>query len=99
MVGTLGSQLGLFAFAVALGAGALAGNSIVLTLTRALLALGAGMLVGQFAGWTAKQVLREHLVKRKLEIDQQHFAQMRAMTDNGQLPDNAAEPDPAHPVG
>ncbi len=75
-----GAQLGLLAFAVAIVAGLYAGNSTTVVLTRALLALLAGAVVGQFAGWAAKAVLRDHLQRKKLEIDRQHSEAVRALS-------------------
>lgn len=79
MVGSIGAQIGLLAFAVALFAGLAAGNGVIVVLTRALVVLFVGAIVGQFVGWAAKLVLREYLQKRKLEIDRHHFAEMRTI--------------------
>lgn len=80
MVRSLGAQIGLLAFAVAIVAGLYAGNSAVLTLTRALLAMVAGAAVGQFGGWAAKAILRDHLQRKKLQIDRAHLAAVAALT-------------------
>ncbi len=79
MVRNAGAQIALLAFAVAIVAGLYAGNSAMGILTRALIALAAGALVGQAAGWTAKLVLREHLQRKKLRIDTEHLAAIRAL--------------------
>ena len=66
-------------FAVAIVAGLHAGNSATVVLLRALAALMLGAIVGQAAGWTAKIVLREHLQRRKLQIDRAHIESVRAL--------------------
>lgn len=80
MVRSIGAQIGLLAFAVALLAGLYAGNSAAVVLTRALIAMAVGAVVGQVAGWAARLVLRDHLQKKKLQIDQEHMAAVQ-MTD------------------
>ncbi len=79
MVQHASAQLGLLAFTVAILAGLYAGNSATVILTRALLALLAGAVVGQLAGWAAKAVLRDHLQRRKLQIDREHADAVRAL--------------------
>lgn len=79
MVRSLGAQIGLLAFAVALVAGVYAGNPVTVVLTRALIALVLGTLLGQAAGWTAKLVLREYLQRQKMAIDREHLAAMKAL--------------------
>ncbi len=93
MVSSLGAQIGLLAFAVALLAGMLSGNAPTVVLLRALGALVMGAIVGQAAGWAAKQVLREYLQKRKTEIDQNHLAEIRVMdnTPDTDAPQEASE--------
>jgi membrane protein DedA with SNARE-associated domain len=80
MVRGIGAQIGLLAFAVAVLAGLYSGNSVTVTLTRALVAMVIGSLVGQIAGWAAKLVLRDHLQRKKIEIDREHLAAIREMT-------------------
>lgn len=80
MVRSIGAQIGLLAFAVAVLAGLYAANSATVTLTRALVAMVVGAIVGQAAGWGAKLILRDHLQRKKLEIDRAHLAAVRAMT-------------------
>lgn len=77
MVRSLGAQIGLLAFGVALVAGLLVGNPATVVLLRALFALLAGAALGQLGGWAARLVLRDYLQRRKLEIDQRHFAEIR----------------------
>lgn len=79
MVRSTGVQIGLLAFAVAVIAGVYAGNPATVVMLRALLAMLVGVLIGQAAGWMAKLVLRDHLQRRKLQIDQQHFEAIRAL--------------------
>lgn len=81
MVRSIGAQIGLLAFGVAILAGLYAGNPATIVLTRALVVLVVGALVGQAAGWAAKQVLREHLQRKKLEIDKRHLAAVRALSN------------------
>ncbi len=73
MVRGTGAQVGLLAFAVAVLAGLTAGNSATAVLTRGLVAMVVGSLAGQAAGWAAKQVLRDHLQRKKVEIDREHL--------------------------
>ncbi len=79
MIRTTSAQIGLLAFAVALVAGLYAGNAPAVVLFRALLAMFAGAVVGQFAGWAAKYVLREHFQRRKMAIDREHITAVQAL--------------------
>lgn len=88
MVRTTGAQIGLLAFAVAIVAGVYAGNPATVVMLRALAAMLVAALVGQVAGWTAKLVLRDHLQRRKLRIDREHFEAIRNMTGTNE-PDAA----------
>ncbi len=81
MIGSIGAQIGLLSFAATLLVGVAVGNGLTVVLTRALAAMFAGAIVGQFAGWAAKAVLRESLQRRKHEIDTAHFDAIRAMDD------------------
>ncbi len=81
MVRNIGAQIGLLAFLLAVLAGLYAGNSPTVIMSRALVALVAGAVLGQLAGWSAKLVLRDYLQKRKLEIDRRHFEAVRAMAN------------------
>lgn len=78
MVGSLGAQVGLVAFAVAIVAGLSAGNSAITVLSRALLAMVGAILIAQLAGYCLKLVLRDHLQRRKSAIDQAHVAALAA---------------------
>ncbi len=86
MVQHTGAQLGLLAFTVAIVAGLYVGNSATVVLTRALLALLVGAVVGQLAGWAAKSVLRDHLQRKKLEIDRRHSDAMADLLRQGPPP-------------
>lgn len=79
MVRSIGAQIGLLAFAVAVIAGLYAGNSVTLILTRALVAMVIGSIIGQIAGWGAKLVLRDYLQKKKTSIDREHIQAMQAL--------------------
>lgn len=79
MVRSIGAQVGLLAFAVAILAGLTVGNSLTVILVRALVALVLGAMVGQVAGWGARSVLRDHLIRKKIVIDQEHLASLKAM--------------------
>lgn len=83
MVQSLGAQIGLLAFAVAVVAGLWAGNSATVILTRALLAMLAGVLIGQLAGWAGKTILREHFQRKKSQIDRQHLQALRGLAEPG----------------
>jgi hypothetical protein len=93
MVRMTGVQIGLLAFGVASLAGLYAGNPVAVVLLRALLAMLLGTLVGQVAGWAAKLVLRDHLQRKKLQIDSEHFKAMRALTQVAQEIPEVAEPE------
>lgn len=94
MVQTLGAQIGLLAFAIAIIAGLQAGNTPTMILTRALLAMLVGAIVGQLVGWAAKGVLRDHLQRRKQAIDQEHIEAVKAIE---QAVEAAIETEPAAP--
>lgn len=78
MTRIVAAQMGLLAFACAIFAGLYAGNSATTIMSRALLALLAGVLVGQSAALVGKLLLREHLQRRKTSIDKAHVAAMSA---------------------
>ena len=91
MVRSIGAQIGLLAFMIAVLAGIEAGNAPSVVLLRALVALVLGATVGQAAGWAAKLVLRDSLQTMKLDIDRRHFEAVRAMNAT------EAESEPAEP--
>ena len=79
MVRSTGAQIGLLAFAFAIVAGLYAGNSATVILTRAIGAMLLGAVIGQVAGWVVRLILRDHLQRKKLRIDDEHFKAMREM--------------------
>ncbi len=81
MVGRISAQLGLLTFAAAVLAGLSAGNTPETVLERALLATVGIIFIAQFAAWSCKQVVREHLARRKLAIDQAHLEASAALAD------------------
>ncbi len=78
MIRTLSVQIALLFFAVATAAGLLAGNSPTTILTRAMIAMAVAYPLTQLLAWTARMALRDHLVRRKLNIDREHLAGTRA---------------------
>lgn len=78
MIGTLSSQVGLLAFAMAIFAGMYAGNSPFTILTRALLIMVGAGTVGHIAAGAARVVLREYLQSRKVAIDREHLDAAKA---------------------
>ena len=90
MVRSIGAQLGLLAFAIAILAGLCAGNTPTTILFRALLIMVAACLVGQAVGWIGKLVLRDHLQKKKLALDREHLESVRALQQKSQPPESTA---------
>ena len=78
MVGTISAQVALLAFAAAIAVGLYSGNSATTVLTRALVAMLVAYGVGRIASGTVRLVLRDHLQRRKLEIDKAHVAARKA---------------------
>jgi len=68
MVRLCGASLGLFAFAIAIVQGLLAGNSTSVILSRALWALFAFCMIGLLVGWVSFRVLDEHASKMNREM-------------------------------
>lgn len=81
MVRSIGAQLGLLALGLAIVAGLFAGNSPTTILMRAVVIMVVACALGQAVGWTCKLILRDHLRRKKLEIDQQHREAVRALTE------------------
>ncbi len=79
MVRSLGAQLGLLAFTVAIVAGLNVGNSPTTILIRALLAMLAAYVLGKAVAWTGSIMLRDHLQRRKLSIDRAHNEAVREL--------------------
>ncbi len=78
MTGSIAAQIGLLAFAATCLTGLLIGNDLQAVLTRSLVGLVVGAVVGHLAGASAKLVLREHFARRKHDLDAAHFAAVRA---------------------
>jgi acid phosphatase family membrane protein YuiD len=97
MVRSTGVQIGLFAFAVAILAGLYAGNSLAVILIRALVVMVGAMVVGQAAAWAARVVLRDHLQRKKLQVDREHLNALRALEDEPAAEEEAPE-DSGQPV-
>jgi hypothetical protein len=74
----IAAQLGLLTFACALLAGVWSGNAPTTILARALLAMIAGFAVGALVALIARLLVRDHLQRRKVEIDRQHVAALAA---------------------
>lgn len=80
MIGRISAQLGLLTFAAAVLMGLSVGNSAETILERALLATVPAVFIAQFAAWCCKQVVREHVRRRKMTIDKAHFADRAAIS-------------------
>lgn len=83
MIGVISAQVALFAFAVGLLAGVYAGNAPVTVLSRALTVMVGALLVTQAVAYASKAVIREYLLKRKLEIDRSHVDMLEALEADG----------------
>lgn len=79
MVGNVGAQVALLAFAVAIMAGLQAGNGVVTILTRAIVCMFVASFVGQVVAWMAKLVLRDVFQARKIKMDQAHVEALEAI--------------------
>lgn len=73
MVGSIGAQVALLAFATAIVVGLAVGNSAATVLTRALVAMCVALAVGRLAAWSTRLVLRDHLQRKKRVIDEEHI--------------------------
>jgi NhaP-type Na+/H+ or K+/H+ antiporter len=93
MVRSIGAQLGLLAFSLAILAGLYAGNSPTTILLRALLVLLMGAVLGQTVGWGAKLILRDHLQRRKLATDRDHRNAVRTLRDQQESAESPAPAD------
>ncbi len=69
---SLPSRIALLAFSVAVVAGLRAANSAATVLWRALAAMFVAYVVGELALWASRQVVREHVQRRKWETDKRH---------------------------
>lgn len=72
MIGKVSAQVALLAFAIGVFGGLYAGNSALTILSRALTMMVAALLIGQIALYACKLALREHLQRKKREIDAEH---------------------------
>lgn len=99
MVGNIAAQIALLTFAMALLAGLHAGNTATTILSRALVALLVAWCGAQFVAWVARTVLRDHLQRKKITIDREHFAAKAASLEAAAAaaaPADAGETQPAH---
>lgn len=78
MVQRISAQIGLLAFASAIIVGLWVSNSFETTLLRAIMIMLGSVIVAQFVLAGAKQVVREELQRRKLNIDRAHVSAVRA---------------------
>lgn len=82
MVRLCGASLGLFAFAIAIFQGLLAGNPTPVILSRALWALPAFCIIGLIVGWVSYRVLDEHTIRLNREM----FSEIEEEKDAGAGP-------------
>jgi hypothetical protein len=85
MTRRIAAQIALLAFACALVAGLIRGNSATTVLSRALLALVAGFAIGQVAALTARVLIRDHLQRRKVAIDRAHVAALSGPAGSAEI--------------
>ncbi|MBU0718536.1 MAG: hypothetical protein KJ749_09835 [Planctomycetes bacterium] len=95
MVRSIGAQLGLLAFGLAILVGLVVGNSPITILTRAVVIMVVACAVGQIIGWAARLILRDHLQRKKQEIDRQHLEAMRELAETKE---EEEAPEPATPL-
>ena len=84
MVRLCGASLGLFAFAIAILQGLLAGNPTPVVLSRALWALLAFSIIGLIVGWVSYRVLDEHTS----QLNREMFSEVEEEEDAGPGPAN-----------
>ena len=77
MTQSLGAQLGLLAFAAAIGLGLAAQNSALTILFRAIVVLVVVSTIAQLIAWSARVVLADGFRREKARIDVDHLAEMR----------------------
>lgn len=68
MIRLCGAALGFFAFSVTIVLGLVAGNTIEVTLLRAIGAMFAFCVIGLATGWVANRVLDEHARAKHREL-------------------------------
>jgi len=67
-----GAMLGLLAFSVTVSGGLIAGNPVMHTLQRGLVALFLFSVLGFALGWAAHLVIREYERSREAEFEKRH---------------------------
>ncbi|MFQ5463622.1 MAG: hypothetical protein ACE5E5_13480 [Phycisphaerae bacterium] len=80
----IASGLGLFAFAVAVFAGLLAGNAVAPTLSRGITALFLFCFIGYLLGLVAQRVVSEHKRTRESEIRSQYRQDLTSEAREGE---------------
>lgn len=83
MARSIGAQLALLTFGLALLAGLYARNAPTTILTRALVAMLAAYALGQLIAAAIKRVIRDHLQRRKTGIDREHLEELRSIEQVG----------------
>ena len=78
MVRLCGACLSLFAFAIVIFLGLLAGNPVEVTLWRGLWGLLVFFGLGLIVGWVAHRVLDEHALRRRKELFPEEVADDRS---------------------
>jgi hypothetical protein len=99
MIGSIGAQIALLAFAAAIAAGLAAGNSPTTILCRALVAMAVALFVGKLAAWSTKLVLRDHLVRKKMKIDRAHLDAKRKKDAETEAAARSSPPEAAVETG
>ncbi len=89
MIRSIAAQIGLLGFSAAIVIGLVTGNAPTTILIRALTIAFAALIVGQVAAWVGKMALRDELIRRKVALDMDHIAALRA-AESGEAV--AAEP-------
>lgn len=90
MTRSIAAQVGLLSFGVAVLAGLLAGNGALTILGRGIGALLIGVLLGHVVAAAARTLLREHLLGRKMQIDRDHLAALKALTADEEEPETTS---------
>jgi hypothetical protein len=77
MIGTVSAQIALLGFAVGIVGGLYAGNPAATILGRALTVMLVALFVSQAIAYASKLVLRDHFMRRKLDLDVGHLRASR----------------------
>ena len=96
MVRLTGACLGLLAFGLATFAGLLAGNSLIVILSRALCAMVIFLLIGLLVGWVGMRIVEEYAQGREQALRAQ--AEAAQMGEGGE-PDADAGADRQETAG